>query len=477
MDENDAVLDLTLLPDYDKNPYLKHIYGVVRLVGMREVLERKLEDEDAEAVLTATRDGFDRKNDVTQRLFSLLEKYLKPLYEKEERQQKRGAANRSEALDRRVKEALKLLNQFNADETDETGPGPAPHVHSEPIYFSIESARLYAGVSKRVGLYVNTSRVKEGEIVLIESGNAAIKVEPESEVVGKRKTSDYQRIDVSVVCDVKGQKGPITAISLDKEGREVKAVLRILGVDDPPLFKPPEDIEFAASRYVGDPNRQTNNAVLLVNLMAFTGYPEITFWLEENVGSVSLGAGEPRIEIKVKPGDKMENLEVARIVVPFRATGWGQHAALCAKAKRSDGKLAYAKCKLRFEHQIGDHKFSNFVYEELDQKVMGDVAGNQLYINKAYALHRQIFGDTDDDFNARLENDLIAQMRAASVLVETTVYHTATTRYRAGGLKGLSIDPDDPITSLRPYLDENRIKLEPKVLYALAPGIIGGTRK
>src|SRR5262249_2020057 len=74
VDENDAVLDLTLLPEYDRSPYLKHIYGIVRISGMRVVLEAKLEDEEAEAVLTATRDGFDHKNEITQKLFSLVEK-------------------------------------------------------------------------------------------------------------------------------------------------------------------------------------------------------------------------------------------------------------------------------------------------------------------------------------------------------------------------------------------------------------------
>src|SRR6202035_1962616 len=46
VDENDAVLDLTLLPEFDKNPYLKQLYGIVRIVGLRAILEAKLEDEE-----------------------------------------------------------------------------------------------------------------------------------------------------------------------------------------------------------------------------------------------------------------------------------------------------------------------------------------------------------------------------------------------------------------------------------------------
>jgi len=129
--------------------------------------------------------------------------------------------------------------------------------------------------------------------------------------------------------------------------------------------------------------------------------------------------------------------------------------------------MAYAKCKLMFERPKGADKFSNFLYEDLDRAVLGDVAGDKIYINSGYALHRQIFGTDEESFNHSLEVNPIAQARAVSVLVETAVYHTATTKFHAGGNKGLQIQPDDPIGSLRPYLDESKMKLEPKVFQAL----------
>jgi hypothetical protein len=211
--------------------------------------------------------------------------------------------------------------------------------------------------------------------------------------------------------------------------------------------------------------------VLLVNLASFTGMPEITFWLEEIVGSVTLGDGDLRMCMKVT-SEHLVKLDptpkYARLLVPFRATGWGQNAVLRAKAKRADGKVAHAKCKLKFERQQGDQKFSNFHYEDLERPVLGDVAGDKLYVNAGYSLHQQIFGVTEDDFNNSLEADPIAQVRAVSVLVETAVFHTATTKHQVGGRKGLHIDPEDPIGSLRPYLDESKMKLEPKVFRALA---------
>lgn len=286
VDENDAVLDLTLLPEYDKNPYLKHLYGIVRITGLRSILEAKLEADEAEAVLTTTRDGFDIKNPVTQRIFSLVEQHVKPIYEAEEKSQKKGSATRSEKLGQRLSEALKAINQFNADETEEEGDeaGPKP-LSQDAIFFSVEDVRLYVGATRRVSVFVNLEKVPNGEVVLFEGNRTEFKLEPDSGTVKYRKNQTHQRFGLLVTCAVKNLKGNITALTLDKNGKEVSATLRILGVDDQPVFVPPDDIAFSAFRYSGDPNKK-NNATLLVNLNAFQKLPEISFKLDDIVGNV-----------------------------------------------------------------------------------------------------------------------------------------------------------------------------------------------
>ncbi len=278
VDENDAVLDLTLLPEYDKNPFLQHLFGVVRIKGIRSLLEAKLEAIDAEDILTVERDGFNKKHDVTQNLFSMLESLLKPIYQSEEKRQRKGSSNRSDKLTIRVKEALKALNDFNKKETDDEGTGS---IEPEgPISFSIKSVQLYTGIARVVWVFIASQFVNKGEIVLFESDNPEIKVDPETESVAFRKGQSFQKIRLEVTSDLKGNNGIISAITLDKDGNEVKAQLKILGVEDPPVLEPPEDIEFSSPRYTGQPNR-SNTVTLMVNPKAFNGMPEITFWLEE----------------------------------------------------------------------------------------------------------------------------------------------------------------------------------------------------
>jgi hypothetical protein len=466
VDENDAVLDLTLLPEHDKNPYLQHVFGVVRIIGLRSLLEAKLESEEAVAILTVERDGFNRKHEVTEALFSLVEKRVKDIYIAEEKRQKKGDTTRSDLLNERIKDVLKELNDFNKEETEEDGVGLKDR--HEPIFFAATSIQLYTGIARTVSVFVNSEKVKSGEVILFESENSQLKVEPDSETAKHRKGQKFQKIRIKVTCDVKGQTGKITALTLDKDGKEVKADMKVIGVDDPPVFEPPEDIDFATSHFSGQPNR-SNKAALLVNLNAFTGMPEITFWLEEKLGNVTLGDdGTKRIQIKVSK-DMISEGNVARVGVPFHGTGWGQRAMLRAKAKRRDGKVVHAKCKVSFERPKGKDKFSDFYYEDLRRNVLGDVADDRIYINSGYRPHREIFGTTEEEFNKQLETNPVAQMRAATVLVETVVHHTASVNYGEGGNKGWEIEPSDPVTSFRTYLDERRMKLEPAVLRALAP--------
>lgn len=469
VDDNDAVLDLTLLPEYDKSPYLRRLYGVVRVSGLRSVLEAKLESDEPEAVLTTTRDGFDRKSSLTQELFALIESYVKPVYQAEEKAEKVGNTQRSEELDKRIHDVLKALNEFNADETDEEGDGDERKYPEDPIFFLTDASRLYVGKPRRFSVFVNLSKVKGGEIVLFESNQPDFKIDPDSEVVKGRKNQTHQVITVEVQCDRKGAKGTITAISLDSSGNEISATLRIIGVDEPPVFIPPEDIAFTSYSYSGEPNRQTN-AALLINLSAFSGMPDVRFQLDSIVGNLSLANEKTAFEVRVSSENVVQVVDgkkIAKIVVPFTGSGWGQNAVLRAQAKRADGVIAKAKCKLVVERSEGDDKFKNFHYEDLGRNVLGDVAGDKIYVNSGYGLHRKIFGDDESAFNHSLETDPIAQARAASVLVETMVFHTATTKHRDGGKKGLHIEPEDPIGSLRPYLDDSKMKLEPKVYQAL----------
>lgn len=438
----------------------------MRVTGLRAILEEYLEDDDPVAVLTETREGFNPKHDVTKRLFELVEKHVRPIYEREIQRRKKGDGKRSENLAKKVRNALKALNHFNSEETEDSGSGVKKRQpKSDPVFFSQDTITLHTGVPRRITLYVDLGKVKKGEIVLFETDNAHLTVNPDAHAVRTREGQTHDHIDVMIQSGTKDTTGTITALTLDRGGKELRATAKVAGVIDPPIPQPPTDIAFSAHTYSGQPNRE-NNAFLLVNMKAFTGMPEISFSIERRVGSVFFDDHQTeRTKIKVTKEQIVD--DIARIPIAFFGTGWGQHAEVVAKAKTAKGDVCYAKTKLRFE-RIGSEKFSDFLYEDLKRPVLGDVAGDKLYINAGYSLHQEIFGPNEDTFHAALETDNVAQVRAATVLVEAAVYYTAQRKYLAGGAKGLSIDDDDPIGSMRKYLEESRMKLEPQIIRALA---------
>ena len=471
VDEHDAVLDLTLLPEYDRNPNLRHLFGIVRITGIRALLEHLLDDRDAEAVLTVSRDGFDQRNAVTKALFAAVEKLVKPIYDAEDKRVRKGRATRSAQLEQRMRDALKVINQFNAEQTEEPGtqPGgttPVPPEERDPIFFDLQSTTLYATVPKRLYAYVNLTKVDLGAIVGFESSNPEIKVQPDITTVEQGKDGIFT-VPVTVTCNVKNQTGEITATTVDKKDKSFSACVAISGVEDPPVTYIPESIEFGSHRYVGDPNRD-NKAILLVNMAVFAGKPEISFKLEKIRGAITFKDGTAELQVRVRDEDLVEDGKLARIVVTYRGTGWGQSAELRASGTLRDGTKCIAECKIAIVQQKETDKFGKIWYEDMRTPSLGDVVSDALYVNAGLPLHREIFGDTQEDFDEQLESNPVAQMRAATVLAEIVVYHTAQSLYKSGGKKGLHLDTD-PITSLRRYLDGSRRDLERQIVRKLAP--------
>jgi hypothetical protein len=249
-------------------------------------------------------------------------------------------------------------------------------------------------------------------------------------------------------------------------GEEVlETTLEVTDVVEPQQTLPPEDLEFRPARYNGKPNVE-NQLVLLVNLSAFTGLPAVKFRIVTKEGAVGIGAERSeKIEVKVQKDWVMPGESVAKAVIPYFGTAWGAKAEIEAKAKRADGKHAFAKCKVRFREQQGPDQYENIYYDALDRPILGEVAGRNIHVNSEAPLHRRLFGDSQESFDEALEADPIAQMRVAAIVSDAVVYAVASTKYHTGGEKGLDLGPD-PVTGLRAFVEAKRYELEPKMVRA-----------
>jgi len=228
----------------------------------------------------------------------------------------------------------------------------------------------------------------------------------------------------------------------------------------------PADLEFRPSRYPCKPSVE-NQLVLLVNLDAFPGMPGVRLSIVSEEGAVGIGPSRTdKYEIKVQSGWRMPGWNVAKVVVPCWGSAWGAKAVISAKAKRTDGGVARAQCKVDFREERGRDQYQDIQYEELERQTLGEAAGRYIYVNSRPPLHRKLFGDSQETFDKALEENPIAQGRVASIVTDAVVYAVATTKFMKGGEKGLSIGSVDPITDVRRFVDEKRYDLDSKIVRA-----------
>ena len=88
---------------------------------------------------------------------------------------------------------------------------------------------------------------------------------------------------------------------------------------------------------MGSPNRR-NNLVLYVNPFAIAPGHYVRFAITKRLGGVELidesGIGIQQFDVKLNDDrHRMRGQNVLRVLVPWRGTGWNQHATVDARTK------------------------------------------------------------------------------------------------------------------------------------------------
>lgn len=439
VDELDAVYDLTFAdPDYEKADFLQHLYGVVRVNGLRKILEDYLNSpEFPTSPLRVDRDGFNADHEFSRALLGFIADVLRPYYERERRRDEEKNKDRLSAeTRRRIDDALKHLNKYFNEITGKTGQGDGtgskePAEPSEMAEFSPKTVRLVAGRPRHVHLLVREDIGRDGG-ELCASASEGISVQPEVELIEKKKCprlsypswkASYLTFRFSVSSDVVGQSGEVVAlVDSTSDPPLLEAKLAVEDVLTEPEVIAPENMEFRPEVSLGRPGRR-NNLVLYVN----TGVIAIGHWirvrLSKAVGDVLLIDGKglrcDQVDTKLSPSHQLPGQSVARILIPWSGTAWNQHAAIEASVKVGpDTILARARIRLD-EPEVNDGGFfKNVEYSELDGEVPSQYAAGTITVNNRDSLNRELFGDDKLDFDKNLLNSQLAQQRLTSLLIE-----------------------------------------------------------
>jgi len=475
VDDKDAVLDLTFLPKFERAPYLVNVFGLVRIKSIRNLFEWFLNNGKDSPLLTS-RDGFDEKHEFTRSLFAQLEKYLEPVYRREEERYNKGSTEPvpSEVRER-IDAAIKELNKLLKDLIGEGEDGPEAGGIDDELGLQFVPRRTRLVIAKRRGvrLYFRKDIAKGSGTILYDTVNQKIKIRPLSHMVSEgRDVGSHFVYDVYLECDSLHESGRIVALA---EGREItyEAGVEVVDVTSGGTVTPPEEMEFRPKEAHGQPNR-SNTITLFVNSTEIPVGRKIRIETEKARGAIGLledGQKTKSVMMTFEKAHLLPGTNVGRIPVTWQGTGWGQAASLYARTKKPDGSLAYAEGRIVLEEpdETGG-MIKNVDYRELQSDRCSDLIDGVIYINSNHYLNRVVFGPTKTDYHARITESAVAQYRFASLVLEQAVYRLAEETHIKGRLVILT---DAPVTSLREFIDTHTQKFAPRVIKAFVTKKIG----
>jgi hypothetical protein len=486
VDECDTVYDLTLL-DFDNDPGLERIYGVVRLTGFREIAQDRL-NYHKEALITESRDGFDNRLQFFELLKKGIRPRLKPIIEEEKRHSlSTESTGISSEVKKRLDKAFKELNSLYQDETGDTGSGEGetkgkwPDAVESIAFFPKNSITLRVNKPHYIHLLVNkTVAAKDGTIV-VDSDSSDIVIQPDETSVetGKEVSPGINAYRYMVSSTVIGASAKVDALVDGKKGGVLSAVLNVNDVRLPPELLPPADgIEFRPSYASASPHRK-GSVYLLVDLDKVPLGSDIHIRIETNTeGVFFLSATEVEITAfthTLKKGEISPEIEtLARIPVYFRGHRKGLEAKIGAKVKvKGVGKFQDTVIvEIKDPGTKRNGVFQGLIYRPSRRKVAAelDPTSGKVVINSDHLTNRAFFGPDQNTFNEKVENDHPAQVRLAELLTEQAMYHTLAIKYLTTGKKGWSPNEDDPVASVRTQIEEWKFDRSASVFREIVTG-------
>lgn len=488
VDELDAVYDLTFVdPDYERAEFLRHIFGIVRVHGLRAVLESHLNDPDSPtSPLRVDRDGFNRDHEFSRKLLDFLASELRPCYERErKRQEEREHGKLSEETRKRIDEALKHLNKYFQQITEMVGPGQGgegdrPEAPKEAISFFPQSVRLTLGRPRKVLLLIRDTIVTDG-CELVATADEGFVVQPAAETIYKKTSPrwsphpNYFAIPFLVTASALGQRGAVRALVECADGQTVEAVLRIEDVLDEPVIIPPATMEFRPNPAMGRPNRR-NTLTLYINSAVISEGHYVRLRITRRTGAVEFidetGAGTEQLDVKLNSAHHgVRGQNVFRVRVPWRGTAWNQNASVQARAKvGAEPIVVQGQIRLDEPDPNEGGFFQRVEYDELDDSAPSKFAAGVITVNMLDPLNAIVFGtggtkeESRKEFDRRLSRDSKAQQRLASLLLEEMSFRMVQQLFDDNKL---SFPSRREITAIHDEIDKHKFKLAAELYRAL----------
>jgi hypothetical protein len=381
-------------------------------------------------------------------------------------------------MTQRIRDAFKELNDLYKEETGENvdGAGEGPDLGKsvpEGIEFSEAAIVLRLGRPRRLALLVNPAVVPHGAPIIFESESSQIRVDPDEVLFSTEHVRDGRVgiVPVLVSSDSLGAAARVTAYTEDRDGRALEALVSVTDTVPISMVLPPlGGMEFRPDEVTVKPHVRRSLQLWVDTEILPVGSRVVIRLYDYVEGLFLLGDDDHQYvtrseKIRDRHRDPT-NPRVARVLIPFRASGYGQFAGVRAIADTSDGTLeAEAEIHIREEEPSeGTGIFSDVDYDErkLHYACSFERGSGKLVVNARHPVNRQVFGPSFDTFKERIDEVTEAQIRLAEVVLDECIYHIAAMKHLKGGRHALTLGRD-PITDIRNFIEERKFRIGPKI--------------
>lgn len=391
-DDKGAVYDQTFfgLEDW---PGADKFFGSMKLTGAREIILKKINDpKHPEAILSDSRDGFNKQHDFYKQLALLVKAWLFPILNEERR--KRTNEGISESTIEKHRKVFEELNKLYKELTGEENSGTIKiKKRTRPIgglQFARNTIAITAGKRYGLQLIVDTRVVKPGTSVTLKSSKNLIGFSPVSFVVEEAPAGSEDLIVKTIA--ITGSN-PRTADTLSAEAgkRNTSVVISIVSEE---VVYPEKGIVFSPEyvRTVAERDMALN---LYVDLSLVKKGNRVTFTSTNN--SIVLKETKTPVPGRMKSTSKVARMEVIirgekNDEVGIIEARIGEYLAQCRVDIKEKKNVPPSGVAGLFRDWDFDETLSKNQQSALDT-AEGSPTQGYIFINSLHPINQRYFGE------------------------------------------------------------------------------------
>ncbi len=455
-DDKQAVYDQTFF-GLDDLPGADKFFGTMKLTGAREIILKKINDpKHPEAILTDSRDGFNKQKDFYKKLALEVKDWLYPILSEERRRKTNEGVSESTIENHR--KALDELNKLYAQLTGEDINGVIRTKKKARPVGGIEFARgnitITAGKRYGLQLIIDTRVIKLGSQILLKSSHNKIGFSPTKIKVNEAPEGSDDILIKTIV--VTGERAR-TADTLEAKSGDRSASVVVSIVSEEVVY-PEKGVVFSPD-YV----RTTANRESVLNL-----------YIDLNViktgSKIAFSSSNKSIVLKHKqiavPRRMRTTKQVAKIEVPF--VGEKNDESGIVEANFKDYS---AQCRIDIKERITPPptgptgKFKDWDFDDSVPKhlqttydpIQGSPTQGFILINSAHPINRYYFGDNPQKRDVEESHE--AQLYLAELILSESLRAMIQEAYEKGVIPQIY----GPATDIPEYIAQKKFELGPLI--------------